>query len=211
MFHKVIGGRQYPPEALEAWILNKLRMDAVRQIGDVEKVVITVPAYFDEVRRKATQDAGYIAGFEVLDIINEPTAAAVAFGFQQGYLNPDSNSGEPKKILVYDLGGGTFDCTVMEIGGTDFRAIATDGDVQLGGRDWDERLVDLVAEEFIRKFGVDPREDPNTHGRLWRECEDAKRTLSARSKANIACDFQGNAVRASTMHFTSASRIEVYS
>jgi len=196
MFHKVIGGRQYPPEALEAWILNKLRLDAVRQIGgEVDKIVVTVPAYFDEVRRKATQDAGYIAGFEVLDIINEPTAAAVAFGFQKGYLNPDSNSGEPKKILVYDLGGGTFDVTVMEIGGTDFRAIATDGDVQLGGRDWDERLVDYVAEEFIRKFGVDPREDPNTHGRLWRECEDAKRTLSARSKASISCDFRGNAVR----------------
>ncbi|MCA9207341.1 MAG: Hsp70 family protein, partial [Planctomycetales bacterium] len=111
VFHKVIGGRQYPPEALQAWILNKLRMDSQRQIGDFSKVVITVPAYFDEVRRKATQDAGYIAGFEVMDIINEPTAAAVAYGFQQGFLKPDGESGEPKRILVYDLGGGTFDVT----------------------------------------------------------------------------------------------------
>jgi molecular chaperone DnaK len=93
------------------------------------------------------------------------------------------------------LGGGTFDVTVMDIQGADFVALATDGDVQLGGRDWDQRLVDYVAEEFIRRFGVDPREDPCTHGRLWRECEDAKRTLSARSKAVVACDFEGHAVR----------------
>ena len=195
MFHKVLGGRQYPPEALQAFILNKLRNDSKRQIGDFSKVVITVPAYFDEVRRKATQDAGYIAGFEVLDIINEPTAAAVAFGFQQGFLKQEQDTGERSRVLVYDLGGGTFDVTVMEIGGRDFVTLATDGDVQLGGRDWDQRLVDYVAEEFIRKFGVDPREDPNCAGRLWRDCEDAKRTLSARTKANIACDYKGNAVR----------------
>ena len=89
-FHKPLGGRRYPPEALQAWMLNKLRVDAERQIGPFTKVVITVPAYFDEVRRKATKDAGYIAGLEVLDIINEPTAAAVAFGFQQGFMNPAS-------------------------------------------------------------------------------------------------------------------------
>lgn len=194
-FHRLLGGRQYPPEALLAWVLNKLRLDAQKQIGSFEKVVITVPAYFDEVRRKATQDAGYIAGFEVLDIINEPTAAAVAFGFQQGYMNPANKNQERKKILVYDLGGGTFDVTVMEIGGKEFTALATDGDVQLGGRDWDQRLVDYVAEEFIRKHGADPREDPNTAGRLWRECEDAKRTLSARTKASLTCDFQGHAIR----------------
>src|SRR5688572_20517363 len=133
VYHKVLGGRQYPPEAIQAWVLNKLRSDSQRQIGSFEKVVITVPAYFDEVRRKATQDAGYMAGFEVLDIINEPTAAAIAFGFQRGFLKPGHDAGSPKKILVYDLGGGTFDVTVMEIGGRDFVALATDGDVQLGG------------------------------------------------------------------------------
>ena len=194
-YHKLLGGRQYPPEALQAWVLNKLRIDSEKQIGPIQKVVVTVPAYFDEVRRKATQDAGYIAGLEVMDIINEPTAAAVAFGFQQGFMNPANKDQERKKILVYDLGGGTFDVTVMEIGGPDFNALATDGDVQLGGRDWDQRLVDYVAEEFIRKFNVDPREDPNAAGRLWRECEDAKRTLSARQKAGIACDYKGHAIR----------------
>jgi len=194
-YHRQLGGRQYPPEALQAWVLNKLRRDAEKQIGPFSKVVVTVPAYFDEVRRKATQDAGYIAGLEVMDIINEPTAAAVAFGFQQGYMRADGAEIEKRKILVYDLGGGTFDVTVMEIGGRKFTALATDGDVQLGGKDWDQRLVDFVAEEFIRKHGVDPREEPNTHGRLWRECEDAKRTLSARTKASIATDYRGHAIR----------------
>ncbi len=195
VFHKVFQGRQYPPEVIEAWILDKVRSDAVQQIGDFSKVVITVPAYFDEVRRKATQDAGYMAGFEVLDIINEPTAAAVAFGFQQGFLDEAGGTREPRRILVYDLGGGTFDVTVMEIRGTEFIALATDGDVRLGGYDWDQRLVDLVAENFIREHYVDPREDPGTAGKLWRECEDAKRTLSARSKASVACDCRGFASR----------------
>jgi molecular chaperone DnaK len=190
-FHKTLQGKQYPPEVIEAFILNKLRRDAELQIGPFSKVVITVPAYFDEVRRKATQDAGYMAGFEVLDIINEPTAAAVAFGFQQGYLNEEGSSSEPQHILVYDLGGGTFDVTVMEIRGTEFIALATDGDVRLGGYDWDQRLVDLVAESFLRQHKFDPREDVVAAGKLWRECEDAKRTLSARSKAAVACDHKG--------------------
>jgi len=195
MFHKVLDGRKYPPEAIEALILNKLKQDARRQVGDFRKVVITVPAYFDEVRRKATQDAGYMAGLEVLDIINEPTAAAVAHGFLKGFLNREGQANEPRKLLVYDLGGGTFDVTVMEIRGNEFLALATDGDVQLGGQDWDQRLVDYVAEEFIRKHQRDPREEPNAAGRLWRECEEAKRTLSARIKTTIACDYQGHAVR----------------
>ncbi|HIF31614.1 MAG: Hsp70 family protein [Pirellulaceae bacterium] len=193
-FHKEINGQHYPPEVLQAWILRKLRNDSMRQLGEYRKVVITVPAYFDEVRRKATQDAGYIAGFEVMDIINEPTAAAVAYGFGEGYLT-GKESAERKKIIVYDLGGGTFDVTVMEVGGRDFVTLATDGDMQLGGRDWDQRMVDYCAEEYIRKYGLDPREDPNVEGRLWRECEDAKRTLSARSKASVAFEFGGNAIR----------------
>jgi len=195
MFGKVLAGRQYPPEAIEACVLNKLRLDSQRQIGPYEKVVVTVPAYFDETRRKATQDAGYMAGFEVMDIINEPTAAALAFGYQQGFLANESASPERKRILVYDLGGGTFDVTVMEIQGRDFIALATDGDVRLGGHDWDQRLVDWVAEEFIRQHGVDPRDDANTAGRLWRDCEDAKRTLSARAKTSISCTYQGHNVR----------------
>jgi molecular chaperone DnaK len=135
-----------------------------------------------------------MAGFEVLDILNEPTAAAIAFGHHRGFLNRDG--GNPRQtILVYDLGGGTFDVTVMEINHGDFVALATDGDVMLGGRDWDERIVDYVAEEFIRRFGIDPRDDSNVYGRLWRDCEDAKRTLSARTKATVSCDFQGQGMR----------------
>lgn len=195
VYHKVLGDRQYPPESIQAWVLNKLRLDAQRQIGSFTKVVITVPAYFDEIRRKATQDAGYMAGFEVLDIINEPTAAAIASGFQRGFFKPGQDAGPGQRILVYDLGGGTFDVTVMKIGGRDFVTLATDGDVQLGGRDWDQRLVDYVAEEFIRRHHIDPREDANTAGRLWRDCEDAKRTLTARIKATVPCDYQGQAVR----------------
>lgn len=194
-FHKVVGGRQYPPEAIEAFILNKVRIDAERQIGPVDQAVITVPAYFDEVRRKATQDAGYMAGLEVLDIINEPTAAAIGFGFRQGLLSLDGRQQKDSNILVYDLGGGTFDVTVMTITGTDFIARATDGDVCLGGCDFDMRLVDYVVEEFIRVHNQDPREDPVTVGRLWRECEDAKRTLSARMKTSITCDYMGQAIR----------------
>ena len=155
----------------------------MQQIGPFSQVVITVPAYFDEVRRKATQDAGYMAGCEVLDIINEPTAAAVAFGFRQGYLDARGSTDQPRQVLVYDLGGGTFDVTVMEIRGSEFTTLATDGDVQLGGYDWDRRLVDLVCDQFIREHYVDPREDPTALGKLWLECEDAKRTLSARDKA----------------------------
>jgi len=194
-YHRVIEGRRYPPEAIQAWVLYKVRMDAERQLGKISRVVITVPAYFDEVRRKATQDSGYMAGLEVLDIINEPTAAAVAFGFQQGFLNAEGAAVKPQKILVYDLGGGTFDVTVMEISGTKFTALATDGDVRLGGRDFDQRIMDFMAEEFLRQHKIDPREDANAAGRLWRECEDAKRTLSARSKATVSFDYKGAAVR----------------
>ena len=140
VYHETVDGKQYPPEVLQAWVLNKLRCDAIQQIGDFQKVVITVPAYFDEVRRKATQDAGYMAGCEVLDIINEPTAAAVAYGFQQGYLDATRSTDQPRLILVYDLGGGTFDVTVMEIRGSEFMALSTDGDMALGGYDWDQRL-----------------------------------------------------------------------
>jgi len=194
-FHQALAGQQYPPEVILAWILNKLRVDAQQMIGPFTKAVITVPAYFDEVRRKATQDAGYIAGIDVLDIINEPTAAALAFGFHRGQLTNAGDATQPQRVLVYDLGGGTFDITVMEIGAGEFVTLATDGDVQLGGRDWDQRLVDYVAELFIRKHGLDPREDANSLGRLLRECEDAKRTLSARHKASVACEYQGRAER----------------
>jgi molecular chaperone DnaK len=195
VYHKVLEGKQYPPEVVAAMILNKLRADAAAQIGPFEKAVITVPAYFDEVRRKATQDAGYMAGLDVIDIINEPTAAAVAFGFHEGCAAGKESPGAPQRVVVYDLGGGTFDVTVMEIRGTHYVALATDGDVQLGGYDWDQRLVDLVAAAFARLHDADPREDQLAAGKLWRECEDAKRTLSVRAKVSVPCQYRGHSER----------------
>jgi molecular chaperone DnaK len=194
VYHKLIDGKHYPPEVIGALILNKLRTDAAAQLGAVEKAVITVPAYFDEVRRKATQDAGYMAGLEVIDIINEPTAAAVAFGFHHGFV-AGGDRDKPHRVLVYDLGGGTFDVTVMEIRGSDYRTLATDGDVQLGGYDWDQRLVRLVAEGFERRNQSDPRDDSVAAARLWRDCEEAKRTLSSRIKANVHCEYRGRSAR----------------
>lgn len=195
-FHKSFHGKQFPPQVILAYILKKLREDSEAQIGKIERAVITVPAYFDEVRRKATQEAGYLAGIDVLDIINEPTSAAIAYGFQQQFADGRSNDGRPcRNLLVYDLGGGTFDVTVTELNGGDYIALATDGDVQLGGRDWDQRLVDFAAEQFFNEHQLDPRSDANSIGRLLRECEDAKRTLSARNKATISVDFEGKSSR----------------
>ena len=191
-FEQQFGGQQYPPEALQAWILKKLRDDAQQRIGDFKYAVITVPAYFDEARRKATQDAGYMAGIDVLDIINEPTAAAIAYGAQQS-SDPDSQTA-PQIILVYDLGGGTFDVSIVKIDGCEFVTLATDGDVQLGGIDWDQRIVDIIANKFIAEHGSDPRDDPNTLGRIWREAQDAKHTLTARQECTLTCDYQGNAI-----------------
>jgi molecular chaperone DnaK len=191
-YPRSLGGRQYPPEAIQAAILNKLRMDATRQIGRVTQAVITVPAYFDEFRRKATQDAGYMAGLEVIDIINEPTAAAISFGLQRLSRTPDM---QPRNVLVYDLGGGTFDVTALEVSGHEFTALATDGDVHLGGIDWDDRIVARTAELFRERHGFDPRDELDTKVKWWRECEEAKRTLSIRRRALMICEVRGIAWR----------------
>lgn len=195
VYDKIFGDRRYPPEALQGWILNKLKRDAARVAGDFDSAVITVPAYFDEVRRKATQDSGFIGGLNVLDIINEPTAAAVAYGYQEGWIDLSGNVQNPINVLVYDLGGGTFDVTVMEVSKDRFRTIATDGDMRLGGQDWDQRLIDHVAESFKNNYGMDPREDSLSLGKLLRDCKDAKETLSSRSKAQIECAFGSSSLR----------------
>lgn len=191
-YHKSLDQKQFAPEVIEACILAKIRRDATLKIGPFTKAVITVPAYFDEVRRKSTQDAGYMAGIEVVDIINEPTAAAVAFGLEHGLLDSSDEAAKKLRFVVYDLGGGTFDVTVMEIAGRDFQTLATDGDVQLGGYDWDQRLVGLVADEFVTRHGSDPREDPQAAARLWQACEEAKRLLSTRPKTTVTCDHGGS-------------------
>ncbi|MFC1758820.1 Hsp70 family protein [Planctomycetota bacterium] len=195
--HATIDGVDYPPEVIQAFVLQKLKNDACEQLGRCEMAVVTVPAYYDDARRKATQDAGYIAGLKVVDIINEPTAAALAIGVERGFLSSKGKSTGSQKMLVYDLGGGTFDVTVINVDGSELTTLAIDGDVRLGGLDWDECLVEYVAEEFTRHHGFDPRSDLNLAGRLWRECEEAKHTLTARQKAHVNCDFRGKSLKVS--------------
>ena len=181
-FRQVINDVQIPPEILSGFVLQRLKNDTERKLGAVTEAVITVPAFFDEKRRRATQLAGELAGLKVLDIINEPTAAAIAYGYQQGFLTSNQGPSKAQRILVYDLGGGTFDVTILEISGDIFKALATDGDVRLGGKDFDERIVNHVAEEFAKEHGVDPRSDLEDCAALWLEAQQAKHaTLGAES------------------------------
>jgi molecular chaperone DnaK len=189
-------GTQVPPEVLSAMVLEQLKRDAELCLGPVQKVVITVPAYFDELRRKATQDAGRLAGWEVLDIVNEPATAALCCGLERGLFGlgqPATNFRE--RIVVYDLGGGTFDVSLLEIDPTTFRTIATDGDVQLGGKDFDERLVNHVAMKFLETHGLDPRTDPQDAFRLWLDAQDAKQQLTEHGSVSILCRHAGLQVR----------------
>jgi molecular chaperone DnaK len=196
VYSKAINGEHLPPEVIQSLILEKLKRDAEAKLGPFTKAVITVPAYFNEPRRKATQDAGHLAGLEVLDIINEPTAAAIAFGVEQGFLTPKGESTRAERILVYDLGGGTFDVTLMDIDGKNCTVLATAGDVYLGGIDWDQRIVGFVAEQFQKKFrAIDPRQNPAGHQRLLREAEDAKRALTARETTTISFEYAGHGMR----------------
>ncbi len=179
-----VDGETYTPESISALILKKLKQDAEMHVGAVHKAVITVPAYFDDARRKATEDAGVLAGLEVVDIVNEPTAGALAYGLAQ-----DAEDGV---FLVYDLGGGTFDVTVIEKSGNEFITLATDGDVELGGKDWDERLLNHLAEKFLDEFGVDPREDPQATSYLAVSAEEAKKTLSRRDATTVPVSYKGH-------------------
>ena len=188
-----IRGRFLPPEVIQACILGKLKADIVRAVGPETRTVITVPAYFDELRRKATADAGEMAGLRVLDIVNEPTAAALAFGEAIGYLSPSGTPQQEMTVMVYDLGGGTFDVTILRLASGRIQTLATDGDVQLGGHDWDQRLVDYAAEAFLNSHQRDPREDPATLNRLYQDAMEAKHTLTARSRASIQINYSGRA------------------
>ncbi len=192
-FRRRILSREIPPEVLNGFLLARLRQDAERRIGPVRQAVITVPAFFDETRRKATQDAGRLAGIDVLDIINEPTAAAIAFGWYHAMACAESPARH--RVLVYDLGGGTFDVTILEINGSEFRTLATDGDVQLGGKDFDERLVNYLAEHFMVEHGVDPRSDPSDAIQLWCDAQDIKHALTERQKTSAVVFHAGVRVR----------------
>jgi molecular chaperone DnaK len=193
-FKRTFDGRPITPEFLSALILKKLRQDAEKRLGRIGNAVITVPYYFNDARRKATQDAGRIAGFNVIDIINEPTAATLAYAWQRGELGAGAEGVKPKRALVYDLGGGTFDVTVVQFTPSHFQVLATDGDVMLGGVDWNERLVDFVADEFQRRHGVDPRESAKSLQVLRNDCDQAKIELSTVDETRIPCRHDGKAI-----------------
>ncbi|KQW69110.1 Fe-S protein assembly chaperone HscA [Phenylobacterium sp. Root77] len=174
-------GKDYSPQQISAFILQKMKEAAEQHLGEkVEKAVITVPAYFNDAQRQATKDAGKIAGLEVLRIINEPTAAALAYGLEK-------NDG--KKIAVYDLGGGTFDVSILEIGDGVFEVKATNGDTFLGGEDFDMRIVEYLADEFKKETGVDLRNDKLALQRLKEEGEKAKKELSSVTQYEVNLPF----------------------
>lgn len=189
--HRSILGQSFPPEAVLALILKKLKSDAQLKIGEFSQAVITVPAYFNEPRRKATQDAGRLAGIEVLDIINEPTAAAIAFGVANGFVGEDGKAKKPERVLVYDLGGGTFDVTLMDIKGGDFETIGTAGDVHLGGMDWDGRIMHHLADQFEKEHGLDPRNEVHSNQKLTQQATRAKKMLTSRPQAQVRFSMEG--------------------
>jgi len=188
-FHRKIRHHWVPPEVLSGFMLEEIRLRAQQHIGDVRDAVITVPAYFDERRRKATLEAGRLAGFNVIDIVNEPVAAALAEFHQAGLL--DGNADCHSRILVYDLGGGTFDVSVLEVNGNEVTTLASDGDVRLGGRDFDERLLDFIAERFHEYHGIDPRSDFGYLQRLWALAQRAKHELTDHLLTRVECSFAG--------------------
>ena len=185
-------GRQLTPEFISGLILKKLKVDAEKQLGPVANAVITVPYYFNDLCRRATQNAGQIAGLNVVDIINEPTAATLAYAWLKGELGRTEGVEKEKTIMVYDLGGGTFDVTVVHYTSTQFRVIATDGDVRLGGLDWTQRIVDHVADSFIKRDRFDPRKDPHHKLLFEQRCERAKRSLSTSSQVVVDLPLPGN-------------------
>jgi molecular chaperone DnaK len=177
-----VRGKQYSPPEISAMILQKLKSDAEAKLGEtVDSAVITVPAYFNDDQRQATKDAGKVAGLEVKRIINEPTAAALAYGIDK--------EGDDQNVLVFDLGGGTFDVSILEIGEGVFKVLSTAGDNHLGGDNWDKAIVEWMVAEFKRDQGVDLSQDKNSLQRLYEQAEKAKIELSSAQETQISIPF----------------------
>lgn len=196
-YYVVYQGKKLTPEFVSALIMKKMKQDAEENIGPIANAVITVPYYFNDVRRKATQDAGRIAGLNVIDIINEPTAATLAYAWGRGELGRVDLGNDERTILVYDLGGGTFDVTIVRYTPTTFRVLATDGDVMLGGLDWSKRLVDHLVEQFRQKFNLNPEESAEAMLTLHQDCENAKRDLSDKSQVPVSLYHKGQTLTVS--------------
>ena len=180
--------KEYGPAELSALILKKLTQDAEGYLGEkITDAVITVPAYFHDAEREATRNAGIIAGLNVLQVLNEPTAAALAYGIDQ--LGSDQN------VFVFDLGGGTFDVTVMKVSQAAIQMIATNGDHRLGGKDWDDKIIRYVADLFQVEHGEDPLRDLRAYQDLQNRVVDAKKALSRRPRTSIVCQYDGKSTR----------------
>ncbi len=178
-------GKQYSAETLSAMILKKLKNDAEERLGiSIKDAVITVPAYFNDRQREATKNAGRIAGFNVLQILNEPTTAALSFGINE--------LGRNQNVFVFDLGGGTFDVTVMKIEEKSIQMIATNGDHMLGGKDWDDKIIKYVASVFEEKYGKNPTDDPQVYQDIQTKAIQAKHNLTNKSETKIVCSYEGN-------------------
>lgn len=187
-----VKGKKYSAETISAFILKKLKNDAEANLGrKITDAVITVPAYFNDAERNATKNAGTIAGLNILRVINEPVAAALAYGLDK--------TGKNQTVFVFDLGGGTFDVTIIKIDGYQINMLATNGDHRLGGKDWDDALINYVSQEFQKEHGLDPLDDPQAYQDLQNRAVQAKIALSQRPKAKMFCTYSG---KTSTVEIT---------
>ncbi len=201
-YRRELMGKRMSPAEISALILKKVKQDAEAQVGAIAGAVITVPAHFDEIRRQATAVSGKMTELNVIDILNEPTAAAIAYAYKGiiskgGTVAEMASAGiqaDGKRIAVYDLGGGTFDVTILEIAGYELTVLATDGDYGLGGGDWDVRIANTATNKFKEIYDLDPMDNPQSYQALLLSAEDAKNSLSSSSETQIIVSHQGKSI-----------------